>query len=252
MSSSSRVRIGISTSNFNKAYIAVAWESRKNLEDYERRGFSQFFYLTICGHIENTLSAIIKARVHSIRYMFVWNTVPPLRYNHDGVDCQYDQKAVAESLLKIIAGVERDTESAPLSKLIELHNKVIFQKSLRDIIGPELWNDLDALASLRNLFAHGREIFVEFDAWLVEGKISLNGNPLQKPAKRLYHAGIIGDLNDITGQNCDDFHALFYSDEALLYFYQAVQQIEDSLASSIEFPPEKTRRFFIPLPDLAV
>ena len=243
-------RAGISTSYFSKAYIAVAWGTRNELQESERRGFSQFFYLAICGHIESILSSIIKARVFSIRHMFRWEALPPQEYHEEDTIYHCDQKPIVESLWKIILLVAHDTENAPLSKLIELYNKT-FQENLREIIGKELYEDLDALASLRNLFGHGRDIFVEFDDPFGEGKANLDKNPLQKPAKRLHHAGIIKNF-DITMQNYIEFHASFYSDDALLYFYKAIQKVEDKLANSLEFPPEKARIFFVRLPDLEV
>jgi hypothetical protein len=44
-------RIWISTTTYSKAYLAVAWERRKQLKDYEARGFAQFVYLTLSAHL---------------------------------------------------------------------------------------------------------------------------------------------------------------------------------------------------------
>lgn len=52
---SSRSKAFISTSLFSKSFLAKAWEARNELLDYEKRGFAQFVYLTICGHIESVL-----------------------------------------------------------------------------------------------------------------------------------------------------------------------------------------------------
>lgn len=126
----------------------------------------------------------------------------------------------------------------------------MFSQSLKEVVGKELHEDLTALASLRNLFAHGRDLFIEFDAPFAE-KATLDKNPLQKPAQRLHQVGIIKDFN-ITGQNYDEFQTLFFSDEALLHFYQAVQKIEESLMNSIRFLPDKAMPFLQKLPDFEV
>jgi hypothetical protein len=246
-------RAGISTSNFNKAYIAIAWNARHDLHEHEKRGFAQFFYLTMCGHIESVLSAIIKERMRSIRYMLPWNNLPPMRFEKDEatgrVPEYHSLKPLYESLLKIISVVESDTDNAPLGKLIELYNKV-FQQTLKDVIGKDLYEDLDALASLRNLFAHGRDLFIEFTgSWNDDVKGTLDKNPLQKPAQRLHRAGIVKDF-DITMQNYIDFHTYFYNDDALMYFYNSVKKIEERLATFVDFPPEVMSRHFMRLPDL--
>ncbi|MBD2086540.1 hypothetical protein H6F52_16405 [Coleofasciculus sp. FACHB-542] len=242
-------RVKISTSIFSKAYLAVAWKSRNELTDYERRGFAQFFYLTICGHIESLLSSIIKVRINSIRYMVRWEAVPPMQFNDGGQIHHCELKPVIDSVLQIVSLVAKDTENAPLNKLFELYSKV-FSQSLKEITGKDLYEDLDALASLRNLFAHGRDLFIEFDGPFPD-KATLDNNPLQKPAQRLFKAGIIKDFN-ITGRNYDKFQALFYSDEVLLYFYRSVQKIEDVLIKSIGFMPEKSMTYMPPLVDLEV
>lgn len=242
-------RIRISTTVFSKAYLAIAWKSRDDLTDYEKRGFAQFFYLTICGHVESLLSSIIKRRVNSIKHMLHWDKLPPMQFKNEDKIHYCELEPLVESFLRILSIVADDTENAPLSKLIDLYSKV-FSQSLKEVVERELYEDLTALASLRNLFAHGRDLFIEFDAHF-EGKATLDKNPLQKPAQRLHQVGIIRDFN-ITDQNYNDFQTLFFSNEALLHFYQAVQKIEESLMNSITFLPDKAMPFSQKLPDLEV
>lgn len=115
----------------------------------------------------------------------------------------------------------------------------VFPEKLRDVIGSELHEDMIALSDLRNIFAHGRQIFMDFYG---EGFLdllgSLDGNPLKKPANRLFKVGIIKSL-EITGQNHNDFYAVFYSDDAMLYFYRAVNSIEEKLEANSTFLPER-------------
>ena len=72
----------------------------------------------------------------------------------------------------------------------------------------------------------------------VAGYASLDSNPIQRPALRLHAAGIIKDLK-IPDQTHDDFQSSFFADEALLYFYCAVEQIEQKLLDNVTFLPEK-------------
>lgn len=243
-------RAWISTTTFSRAYLLVAWKSRDQLKEYERRGFAQFFYLTICGHVEGLLASVIKSRLDSIK-MLRWHPIPPMQIKDGDTvhSCSFDP--VVESMERIISTLSDDTESAPLARLIDLHSRV-FPQPLSDIVGSDLHQDLNALASLRNLFAHGRDLFMKFDMKFddpLAGKATLDKNPLQLPAQRLQAAKIIKDFN-ITGQNYHDFQAVFFGDEALLYFYRAVQDIEKKLRAFCTFLPETMRVTFPTLPDL--
>lgn len=251
-------RSSISTSHSNTAYIARAWDTHKELEETEKRGFYQFFYLTICGHIESILSSAINARLFSIKSLMPWDNIPPINYMENDIPCLWDQKIVVESLFKLISVIENETENAPLNKLIELYNR-IFEKKLSQLIGKELNEDLIAVASLRNLFGHGRNLFLEFkmnnvDGYTstIDGELTLDSNPLQKAFNRLSCAKIIKKPSSFNFQNHQELLLSFYNDDAFLYFYRAIQEIEEKLKNSIEFPPEKFRRYFVDLPDLEV
>ena len=242
-------RIFISTNTFSKAFLTKAWESRSELLDYEKRGFAQFFYLTICGHVESLLASTISRRLGSINLAINKNDSPSMQYIQDDVTHECSLEPVFASIKKIIDSLQSETESSSLSRLIELHGR-IFPQKLNGIVGAELSADLDALASLRNLFAHGRNLNMEFDVnddSFFKG--TLDGNAIMKPAQRLLKAGIIKNL-EINGHNHHEFHAIFYGDNAMLYFYNAVLEIEEQLISSNTFLPEKYLHFYSKLPCL--
>lgn len=242
-------RTFISTNTFSKAFLTKAWESRNELLEYEKRGFAQFFYLTICGHAESLLASIISRRLHFINISIKWDDLPPMQYQNSDATHECSLEPVIASIKQIANSLKNETESASLSRLIELHGRTFPQK-LKDIVGAELSADLDALASLRNLFAHGRNLIMDFDVdENLDFKGTLDGNALMKPAQRLLKTGIIKNF-DINGQNHHEFHAIFYGDEAMLYFYKAVLSIEEQLISSNTFLPEKYMRFYSKLPDL--
>lgn len=233
-------RISISTTVFSKAYLATAWKDRGELQDYEKRGFGQFFYLTICSHLESVIAEIIQKRLESIQFMVGWETLPPIQFEVDNQIQEYSLSPVYTSLLSIVAQIKNDSHNAHLMRLIEIYNRV-FSPSIRDVLGKNLYEDLMALASLRNLFAHGRELFFEIEDLskdLSKAKLTLDANPLHQPAQRLHEAGLIKNMN-ITGQNYSEFESVFYGDGALLYFYKVAKQIEERLKESVAFFPEK-------------
>lgn len=61
-----RSKSRISSGTYGKAFLAKAWEMREDLLDYERRRFAQFFYLTVCGHLESVIISHIKMRLFFI------------------------------------------------------------------------------------------------------------------------------------------------------------------------------------------
>ena len=240
-------RVSISTTTFSKAYLARAWSSRNQLQDYERRGFAQFFYLTICGHVEAILAAVIKRRLSSIRHLTNWNTLVPVELRDDNGLHHCPVTPVVESLVQILKATDVEADSAPLSTLLRLFGRV-FPQPLRDVLGSELQKDLMALAALRNLFAHGRDLIMEFDN-LTKGQGILEGNPLEKPAQRLHKASIIRSVH-ITHRNYLKFQAVFFGDDALKYFYERVQRIAEKFEAFNTFLPEKRPHFITELPSL--
>lgn len=242
-------RTWISTTTYSKAYLAVAWQARHQLKDYERRGFAQFVYLTMSAHLEGVLAELLRKRCHSLRYMVRWEALPPMQFTQNKQKHLCDMKPLYESLLRVVSALEDESHTATLTKLIELYN-VLFSPSVRDVVGKELHEDLLALASLRNLFAHGRDFFLEFEnPFNVSAYASLDSNPIQRPALRLHAAGIIKALK-ITGQTHGDFQSAFFADDALLYFYHAVDQIEQKLSEAVTFLPEKSFSILSRLPKL--
>lgn len=230
-------RISISTSRFNKSFLAKAWEARKDLLDYERRGFAQFFYLTLCSHIESELAHTITRRLRFITRIVRWDALPPMKWQNGDTEGVCSLDPIVQSVQHIAKRLEADVETAPLARLVDLFARV-FPESLRDVLGPDLYGDMESLSVLRNLFAHGRNLTMELEGEdHSTSKGTLDGNPLKKPAATLRRAGIIKDF-DITGNNYNDFHSHFYADDAMLYFYKAAQSIETQLESFTPFPPE--------------
>jgi hypothetical protein len=248
---SGHARISTSTSTFNKSFLAKAWEARNELMDYERRGFAQFFYLTLCSHIESELALVITLRLQLINRAFRGNTPPPMKWKIDEIEHEFPLASLIQSISQITARLEAEVKSAALYKLIE-HFGTVFPENINKVVGTELFGDLQSLAKLRNLSAHGRNLTMEFEVDDFSAfKGTLDGNDLKQPAERLHHAGVIMDF-DIDGNNYDDFLSIFYSDEAMRYFYKAAQGVEIKLRSLGMFPPEQSWHLRHPqLPPLA-
>ncbi|MEW8266493.1 MAG: hypothetical protein AB2731_10150 [Candidatus Thiodiazotropha sp.] len=243
-----RSRVFISSNTFGKAFLAKAWEARGELQKYERRGFAQYFYIIITGHIETVIMSCIKARLKIIMSV-QWNKAGLYELELNNEIQSHSLEPITSSIKQIASSTLNEVENAPLSKLVQLYNKV-FPENINLVIGSESKKDLDALAVLRNIFAHGRDIFVEFEGEdPAEFKGILDGNPLKNPAQRLQAAGIITNF-DITGQNHDSFTSIFFSDEAMLYFYNVVREVESKLKLNNQFVPENMMYHIQELPEI--
>lgn len=118
------------------------------------------------------------------------------------------------------------------------------------------------MASLRNLFAHGRnlsldckmniDVDVDGNTSWIDGERTLDSNPIKKAFDRLSDANIIKKPSSFNLQNYHELICAFYNDDAFLYFYKAIQKNEEKLKYSIEFSPEKWNMHFVSLPDLEV
>jgi hypothetical protein len=237
------------TGTFSKAYLERAWDQRADLTDIERKGFAQFFYISLCGHIEAVICAVIKARLSSME-IFQFNPVNDQTFTLDGVSQVCSFEPVSNSIWHLSNQISAEAETAALGKLLEVYNKV-FPKKLSDTVGPELHKDINALVALRNIFGHGRSISIEIE--LKDGEVhnaTLDGSVLKMPAQRLHEAGVI---NLPSPSNYAHIHLidLMYCDDALMHFYNAIVAIETKLKSEVEFLPEKRKIFVTSLPTLS-
>jgi hypothetical protein len=238
------------TTGFNKSYIGTLWNARHELADSEKRGFAQFFYLTISGHVESVISKIISSRLDSI-IRLPFGILPPQEGSINGNPISCSVQPICDSLSNIILDLKAEVEVAPLNKLKSLYKRT-FKRSLKDVIGEDRYRDLDALADLRNILAHGRDLHLEYSIDVDDAEIvTLDSNPLKKPIERLKKANILSmSVSDIDGMNWFDFLSVLYCDDALLYFYNAVKKIENELRELADNPFESFNLYIVPLPDL--
>jgi hypothetical protein len=249
-------RYFVPTSGHSKSYIGSLWNARHELAESERRGFAQFFYLMLSSHLESSLSKIIELRIDSAM-SFNPNSIlvcPSMHGSIENEPVSCSSQPIYESLLNILSEFKSEVEVAPLNKLVALYKKT-FGKGLKEVIGKDLNSDLSALGDLRNILAHGRDLYLETRKNGVADQMlevaTLDGNPLQNPIKRLMNAGIITmSISAVDGMNWHEFLSILYCDSSLLYFYDAVKKIDIELKRSIENPFESYNFRIIPLPNL--
>lgn len=249
------MKTSISSTVYGKEFLSKTWKDRNNLSEYERRGFGQFFYLTLCSHIELVLVKRINARVNSIESLCKCVSIPLFETSENGVSQQHSSEPAVKSVEHMASKISKEAEKAALMQLIKLYDE-LFPVSISNIIGEDLYQDLKAVGNLRNIFAHGRDIFMEFNRsgnlknMIFEG--TLDNNPFKQPEQCLRRAGIITKSFKITSKNHDDFFSLFFKDKTMLHFYNAIKEIETHLKTENHFPPEHFGHLFhVPeLPDL--
>ena len=182
----------VSTTTFSRAYLQRAWEQRETLAAYERNGFAQFFYLTTTGHLEASMAEIMDRRIMYTRSVVSRMKNQSFQWGNKLDEPSYPTRPIHDSLMNILLHFNRKIEKAPLDSLIELFQD-LFALKLPDLLG-EAYQDLKALASLRNIFAHGRVFRLAFEQDEENNVLSLDKNPLQLPAQRLLAAGVLTTL----------------------------------------------------------
>lgn len=241
-----RLHSTVSTTTYNRAYLVKAWEHRSTLGEHERHGFAQFFYLTIASHVEACMGEIIERRLMYTRTLVREVRDQSFSWKKEGVEVSHSAAPLYSALRGVVEHFARKAEKAPLEPLSEYFQD-LFGVKLPSLLG-ELHSDLKALASLRNVFAHGRSLWLEFEQ-SERNLVVLEQNPLQLPAQRLYAAGILKSLQ-IDGDDHHEFRTAFYSDPALLYFLDRAKRIETLFKGQLTFEPERDMPLMVSLPEL--
>jgi hypothetical protein len=232
------IRVVSPTTRFSKAFVARAWSERAQLSESERRGLGHFVYVGICGHVEATIMHLMEFRLMYVRAAVRDDKLPRWRDEINGRRVEFDSKPLANSLFGLISSAQKEIASAPLNKLIDTFPKV-FGVTFKEVVGSGLAADIEALGSVRNIIAHGRNLIVDFRDSDLPGESmlgSIDRNPMQKPLARLKHARLISSTK-ITGANHSDVLEKVFSEKAIRYFYNAVRSTEKKLVDALKFPP---------------
>src|SRR6266702_1463769 len=216
-------RLGISTLVYSKAFISKAWAVRASMEEYERRGFFQFLYVTACGHAESILCNYLKAVLFLPLLTIRSATQFPVRvHTVDGIEHVISTEPEHRALQRVLQSTIDDIDRAPLARLEKLHETIV-GKTIHDIIGSNRYDDLRGLVSVRNLLAHGRELYVNInfsDQADLRVDLSFEQHPLENAIKSLRQANLIG-REDKTRMTPDELMGAIYKDEVVVHFWNA-------------------------------
>lgn len=232
------IRVTYPTHRASSAFLQVMWAQRSDLTDLERQGFAHYVYLTVCGTVEAALALAIKNRLRSIDSLSYKSA--PVTVEQESKKYRMTNQPVLDSLSNLIRNFRRSVEAMPLGRLIELYSQM-FSDTLPQVLGKELYDEVQGLAALRNLFAHGRELYFDFKGQfsdVANTQVDLDRNPLKGPLSRLAAAGII-KTTKASGANYTDMMDVFYTDAALLHFYCAAKDVLERLKAANDYLPER-------------
>ena len=115
-------KLGISSIVYAKAFIARSWVNRTSMEEYERRGFFNFLYITACGHAETIIADYLKSVLFIPTFDIMKTTDFAKRKVIDNgseslVSTEPEQRAVQRILERTTAELER----TPMDRIESLH-----------------------------------------------------------------------------------------------------------------------------------
>lgn len=241
------------TGGYSKSFLQMVWANRAQLEERERRGLIQFLYLTACSHIEHVLQELISARLQFVSERINW-TASSLQTLHGPLpNDEGGLNPVAWTIVCMANSLITQARSAPIQKLQEIYSN-IYPTSFKAVVGPELHKDLEALAKVRNHFAHGRQLIVEFNSpppYLPTDHDRLEADvtksSLHHAYERLKAIGI--QFPEVVNMaNRQEWMAVIYSDQAVKYFLRSCTQAEEKLLSANAFCGEASTINTLPLP----
>lgn len=226
-------RLSINTVVYSKAFISKIWTNRAEFEEYERRGFFQFLYVTACGHIESIISDYLKAvlqwpilNIEMMSDLGFPSREISIQGIKSSVSMEYEQQAVERILKKTI----EDIDKAPFGQLESLH-KTIAGCTLRDVVGGELHDHLRGLVSVRNLLAHGRQLYIEVDESFC-ANVEFEQHPLENAIKSLRQAGLFV-TDQARNLQPDEVKSVIYQDEVIVHFWNASATIAEIYGARI-------------------
>jgi len=233
-----------------RAFLQFTWNRRTEMGEEEAQGFSQFFYISIMGHVEALIAEVIYLRLVGVgEFLFDTRQVTGVHSsNGDMTTVNYDP--VRRSISRIIAELSRDTsDKFPFESLVSTYAK-IFGRKVKAVVGEQVLQDIGALAKLRNVFTHGREIRFSFRQGDVPAT-DWDDSQLAMPAARLRLAGILPEAHKDPFTGHAALQSLLFSQPAMLHFYEAAQKFESRIAEVLELQRERDSILMNSLPDLS-
>jgi hypothetical protein len=211
-------KLGISSIVYAKAFIKGSWDKRASMEDYERRGFLNFLYITACGHAETVIADYLKSVLFIPIFGLTKTTdFPKRKVIEDGsenlVSTEPEQRAVQRLLERTTADLER----APMDRIESLH-KTICGTTVREVVGPDLHDKLNGLLAVRNVLAHGRLLYVNFEDSGIPDS-TFEQHPFENAIKCLRQSGLF-NANAVPA-DANELYSVIYRDDVIRHFWNA-------------------------------
>lgn len=219
---SKKGRLTISSLAYSIAFISKAWLERGMMTDYERKGFYQFLYIVACGHAEYVISQCLKNRLWlPIMEMRGTKNIPDREANLEGKPHKYSYEPFHRSVLRLLERQSDDLDKAPLNALESAH-ATILGSSIKNIIGDNLHQHLLGLASIRNVVAHGRELYIDLID-IDKADLTFEQHPLEHAIKSLKSFGIFPDFPE--DAQPDEVKSVIFLDDSVRHFWNCSSEI---------------------------
>lgn len=225
-----------------KSFLAHSWKTHEELEEIQYRGLAQFAYTTMCADIEEVLSRIIELRCKTILSSSMNYHLLEFPYMENGKKTHCDTRIIVESIMRLARSLKKDASKYPFNKLVETY-KNLFGKSVADTLSDGLFNDVEAIADLRNLFAHGRPIVYRGETESFAEELNLSRHPFEKVSKRLRAVNIL-DSKTLAMNETKELEKAIFSPTTIEYFSSSCSEAMSELFEAIDFPSEKDKLHF--------
>lgn len=219
-----------SSSRCGKIFLYKMWKNRHDLSEDERKGFAQYFYITMSGHVESLLVTIIKTRLTTIECEFEklrYNQIPIIK-NINREEKKFPMDPVLSSVISIASSLKNRVETVPLSDLLKIYDEVFSKGELKSVVGGNVKRGLLAISQLRNVFAHGRDILMYFDSDNPNNcddfSAKLDKCSLGEPIKYLQKEKIFDETIKWNATL-----SVFFEDKVILHFYEIIRNAQSSL-----------------------
>jgi len=209
------------------------------LSENERKGFAQYFYLTMCGHLEAVLAECINVRLRAIEMFVSKDSVQPASFRSGENIETVSIDPLIGSIRGMSNSLNKQVKNAPLSNLIEQASMLFFNSKPIPLSTAQR-EVLLALGDLRNVFAHNRNLVFHVEH---KGIDVLAGSALNKAIKILRVEGIMAEFDSLSDSSTFD---IVYSDEAMLFFYSQAKNIDRRLRETTVFGPQWFQLHIIP------
>lgn len=226
----------------SQRFIEQSFQKKDDLDDNGLLGLTQMAFLFISGSIEDCLSKIIDARYEAI-LKINYSELKPIHCVINDVRVHHDNRLIISSMKKVIEADRKEIKKLTFNKLKEKYNE-IFDENINSVLGKRhgsdnnINQDLTAIASIRNMIAHGRPIIYEGKTQDLLEEINFNNHPFEEAKKSLSGANIF----DFTSQNfCNagDLQKKIFSFESLKYFNESATEARNKLINKMENEWEK-------------